>query len=344
MTSSSVRQAAAMPDMNHRDPAFVDIFRDTKRRLLGIYPGMTEGWRPYLIGGSGTAAVEAMITSCVREGPVLLIDSGYYSARMRSKLVAHEIPFEVLPTEGWLAPIDLAELDRTLGRGRFEAVVTTHHETTAGRLHRIAEIGAICSIQGARLFVDAMSSFGADELDAANVGAIAGSANKCLHGLPGLSFVLVREPLAAAMPSHPRRTVYLDLPLYEGDSPPLTPPVPILTALRQALMEMPSGGAAGRRAVYLQRAELLRAGLADRGFRFAIEEAGRSCTLTTVSVPAGWRAEGWLQANREMGFMLYPTKGELHAEWFQVANMGELTDDHLRLWLSAVDDLLERGP
>src|SRR4051812_25904128 len=100
MTSNTVRQAAAMPDMNHRDPAFIEMLRNTKQRLLGVYPQIMSGefgwpgrgsdeplrsnaWRPHLIGGSGTAAVEAMITSCVETGPVLLIDSGYYSGRMR---------------------------------------------------------------------------------------------------------------------------------------------------------------------------------------------------------------------------------------------------------------------
>lgn len=45
------------------------------------------------------------------------------------------------------------------------------------------------------------------------------------------------------------------------------------------------------------------------------------------------------RANLGAGFMLYQTKGSLRENWFQVANMGELTDDHLNLWLAAVDDL-----
>src|SRR5207253_9005989 len=97
MTTETVRQAAAMPDMNHRDPAFIEIMRDTKQRLLRVYPQSdNKEWRSYLVGGSGTAAVEAMITSCVREGPVLLIDSGYYSSRVQAKLEAHDIPYTTL--------------------------------------------------------------------------------------------------------------------------------------------------------------------------------------------------------------------------------------------------------
>lgn len=369
MTSETVRQAAAMPDMNHRDPAFIEIFRETKERLLGVYPQMAEGsfgwpdrveheplrvggtWKPYLIGGSGTAAVEAMITSCVRQGPVLLIDSGYYSERMRSKLDAHGIPYDVFRTRNWQEGILLNHLHEQLGYGGsplaegyagppYEALLTTHHETTTGRLHPLAEIGSLCDDCNTKLLVDAMSSFGADDIDITHIDAVASSANKCLHGLPGLSFVLVRDWLADEMKGYPPRTVYLSLPFYEGDSPPLTPPVPILTALRQALVEMGPGGAEGRGNVYRHRAQILRQGLKARGFEFAIPEEDMSCTLTTASIPQGWSAVQWFQANLDAGFMIYGTKGDLKDRWFQVANMGEISDDQLRRWLDLVDGVI----
>lgn len=362
MTSETVRQAAAMPDMNHRDPAFIDLLKDTKRRLLRVYPQLVEGefgwperlsgealgsgntWKPYLIGGSGTAAVEAMITSCIKTGPVLLIDSGYYSGRMRSKLDAHGIPYDVLKTENWLTPFEPFVLDEKLysksGGPAYEAVVTTHNETTTGALQNLERIGFYCNVANTKLLVDAMSSFGADDIDFTHIDAVACSANKCLHGLPGLSFVLVRDWLAEEMKTYDPRTVYLSLPFYEGDSPPLTPPVPILSALHQALVEMGQEGAVGRREAYRRRAKILRQGLNERGFRFAIPEADMSCTLTTASIPEGWTSERWLKANMDAGFMVYGTKGKLTEKWFQVANMGELSDAQLHLWLAVVDDIL----
>ncbi|HVT11501.1 MAG TPA: aminotransferase class V-fold PLP-dependent enzyme [Fimbriimonadaceae bacterium] len=369
MTSETVRQAAAMPDMNHRDPAFIEMLRETKERLLGVYPGLCEpptsspipqfppvastaagpaprnrgmGFRPYLIGGSGTAAVEAMITSCVKTGPVLVVDSGYYSGRMRAKLDAHEIPYDVLSIHRLGDRLTREVAQKALAKKQYEAIVTTHHETSTGRLHDLAALGEICDQENVKLLVDGMSSFGADDIDFTHVEALACSANKCLHGLPGLSFVLVRDRLAEEMPFYPPRTVYLSLPFYEGDSPPLTPPVPILTALRQALIEMGEGGAKARGDEYRRRAGLLREGLRKRGFAFAMPENEMSCTLTMASIPEGWAAEEWFRANLDGGFMIYGTKGDLKERWFQVANMGELTDDHLYRWLDLVDRLTSR--
>lgn len=340
MTSDSVRQAAAMPDMNHRDPAFIEIIRDTRRRLLSVYPETLEGWDCYMLGGSGTAAVEAMITSCVKGGPVLLLDTGYYSGRVRAKLDAHEIPYTVL-TVPWAEPISLEQLASALPG--HEALITTHHETTLGRLHPLDEIASMARQHGVRVLVDAMSSFGADPISFDELDAVASSANKCLHGLPGLSFVLVQQKLSRQMREFKPRTVYLSLPFYSGESPPLTPPVPILNALNRALIEMGEGGARERGGIYKRRADLIRAGLRQRGFRFAIPVEEMSCTLTTASVPHGWTADHWLAANYEHGFALYGVKGEFRNEWFQVANMGEVRDEHLAAWFGVVDELLKRG-
>src|SRR5512144_2511467 len=100
MTSETVRQAAALPDLNHHEPEYLELLADTKRRLRSVYPA-TVGWTPYLLGGSGTAAVEAMVTSCVERGPVLVVENGYYSARIVDILKIHRIPFETF-TLGWL--------------------------------------------------------------------------------------------------------------------------------------------------------------------------------------------------------------------------------------------------
>jgi 2-aminoethylphosphonate-pyruvate transaminase len=341
MTSESVRQAAAIPDMNHRDPAFLRMVRETKDRLVALYPGL-QTHTPYLIGGSGTAAVEAMVTSlCPPDRPVLLLANGYYSRRIAEILEIHDIRHKILAFE-WLDPIDLDEVARELSKGPYHAVLATHHETTSGRLNPIDELAKICRRSEALCLIDAMSSFGADSIDPAGVDALCSSANKCLHGLPGVSFVLVKQEHRALMESIPRRTYYLSLPLYEGDKPPLTPPVPALSALREALTEVPLGSAAARRADYEMKARLIRTGLKARDFTFAIPEGEFSCSLTVASIPKGWSWDRWFAANLEHGYMLYECKGDLKERFFQASNMGEVTGEQLEGWLLAVDQILSK--
>jgi aspartate aminotransferase-like enzyme len=74
------------------------------------------------------------------------------------------------------------------------------------------------------------------------------------------------------------------------------------------------------------------------GIHIEAEEA--SCTLTSPSLPSGWSYDRWFNANYEAGYMIYGVKPPLRERFFQVSNMGELTDEHIEGWLCVVDRLL----
>ena len=69
-----------------------------------------------------------------------------------------------------------------------------HCETSMGVFHPVEAMGKLVKEHppGASFFVDAMSSFGAVplNLDLANIDFMASSANKCIEGVPGFSFLL----------------------------------------------------------------------------------------------------------------------------------------------------------
>jgi 2-aminoethylphosphonate-pyruvate transaminase len=303
--------------------------------LLQIHDGSQE-FEPFLLGGSGTAAVESMLTSLVPDGGrVLLAANGYYSERIADILEVHRIPYTVARSP-WLSPIDLDQVGAQLRAQSYTTVVAVHHETTTGRLNDVAALGEIAHAHGARLLVDAMSSFGADPVPMSSLDAVCASANKNLEGLPGVGFVLVRRDLVEAARSYPRRTYYLHLPMYLGESPPLTPPVPMLQAMRQALRETLAETRAGRQARYQAKAALVRETLRAE---FPIPAQEGSCTLVMASLPPGWTWDEWFQANLERGFVLYGCKGELRERFFQVSTMGQTTLADIAAWLAVAQEL-----
>lgn len=341
MTSESVRQAAARPDLNHRQPEYAELFHDLRKRLLSVYDSTVTGWTPYLIGGSGTAAVEAMVTSCIADGRVLVIANGYYSRRIADIAAAHHIPHDVLNLP-WEHLVNVEMVRKALDARDYEAVLMTHDETTLGFLNPIAEVGKLCRERGVRLLVDAMSSFGADDIDFSLVDAVASSANKCLHGLPGVAFVLGRDSLADWMETLSRRTFYLHLPMYRPEVPPLTPSIPVLRAFHQALIENPNGQVA-RKAQYQVKDAFLRQELAALGLRFAVPPACASLSTLSVSVPTGWSYDEWFDANYRAGFVLYGTKKHLRERFFQVSPMGETTMRDLEAWIKVAQRLMVNG-
>lgn len=91
-------------------------------------------------------------------------------------------------------------------------VAVVHCETTTGIMNPIREIGQLAKRFGKHYFVDAMSSFGAVPIDieSCHIDYRVSSANKCIEGVPGFSFVLARREALLATEGY-ARSVSLDL-------------------------------------------------------------------------------------------------------------------------------------
>ena len=100
------------------------------------------------------------------------------------------------------------------------------------------------------LLLDAVSSFGGESLDFEgwNIEACASSANQCLHGVPGVSFAVVRKA-ALEWRRSGACSVYLDLFRHYEEQRQgyalCTPAVPALYALQEVLRELEEGGRLG---------------------------------------------------------------------------------------------------
>ena len=79
-------------------------------------------------------------------------------------------------------------------------VSMVHSETTSGILNDIASVAGVVKASGRTFIVDAMSSFGGVDIPAEELGIdfIISSANKCIQGVPGFSFIICRRDCLAA--------------------------------------------------------------------------------------------------------------------------------------------------
>lgn len=331
-----VRAALAAGDWCHREPEFAALTASLNGRLAGVYPALARDYRSVLLAGSGTAAVEAMLVSFAPvDHRTLVLANGVYGERMGRMLAAHRRPFELL-NNGWTAPLDLPAVEaRLAGNPDISHVAVVQHETTTGRLNDLAALGRLCKARQVTLLLDAVSSFGAEELAGEdwNVGALAGAANKCLHGVPGLAFVLapVRawEPLSAAG-SDATDSVYLHLGRYYQDQhgggySPFTLPVQLAFALDAALDEFAeAGGWKARGRAYRERASRVRKTLAAAGVPALLPPAECSAALCAYRLPDGLTYAALHDALKAEGFIIYAGQGALAREIFRIAHMGDI--------------------
>lgn len=345
-----VRAALTAGDWCHREPEFAGLTADINRELLKVHPGLQEDYRAVTLAGSGTAAVEAMLASFAPDGSrTLVVANGVYGERMARMLAAQGKPHAVA-THDWTAPVDLALLERTLAaQPDITHLAVVHHETTTGRLNDLAAIGRFCHARKLILLLDGVSSFGAEALDpaACNLGAVAGTANKCLHGVPGLSFVVARRSLWAA-PSSTCRSVYLDLHAYhaaqhgEGYSP-FTLPVQVAFALREALAEhAEEGGAPARRARYLERARRIHGVLQQSGVDTLLPVEDFSAVLWSYRLPNRHGYAALHDALKARGFVIYAGQGNLGGAIFRIAHMGDISDGDLDRLCTALAGCLDK--
>lgn len=346
--TEGVRQALQGPDQCHREPEFAELTQSILKRLESVYPTSTAHYSAVLLATSGTGAVEAMLSSLApRNAPTLVVCNGVYGERMRSMLEAQGKPL-VAVDSGWMNAIDLERIEQALqSQPDIAHVVVVHHETTTGRLNDLEGVGELCRKYSCGLMIDAVSSFGAEEIDFEKlpITAVAGTANKCLHGIPGTAFVLVKKELLTDGQSQ-SPSVYLDLYRYADQQKtgfsPFTQPVQCLYALETALKELgESGGQASRRDLYLQRSKMLREHLATLGIKTLLEDDVYSSMLTSFWLPESLGYDEFHDRLKEDGFITYAGQGDLKGRVFRLATMGELPTATMHRLCASLSAVLE---
>jgi 2-aminoethylphosphonate-pyruvate transaminase len=293
--------------------------------------------------------MEAMVSTL---GPahsrMLVIENGVYGERLSKIAAIHRIPTVAMSLK-WGEAIDAARLRVMLDENQdVSHVALVHHETTTGRLNDIEAIARLCAERRIVLLLDAVSSFGAEELrfDDWGIAACAATANKCLHGVPGTSFVIVRRD-ALNDEDIPPRTLYLDLNSYcreqDKGGTPFTQSVQTFYALAEALDEFEEqGGWRARHARYRALAGQVRQGFIAMGIRPLLPDGASSVVLNGYHLPANLGYEALHDHLKRNGFVIYSGQGSFAKSIFRISTMGELTSADMDRLLGAVKEILPR--
>jgi 2-aminoethylphosphonate-pyruvate transaminase len=339
-TTAKVKSALVHHDVCHRDPDYAQVVLRIERKLKRVFHAGAEH-TVVIITGSGTASMEAAISSTIPPGRrLLVIDNGAFGARLAEIAELHDIPVVRLAYPWGQLP-DVADVERALvADPSIAAVAMIHHETSVGLLNPIREVGALCRKLDRLLLADTVSSLGGEELDVARdqIDVCFSSANKCVHAVSGISFVCVNERAWKVIDQVRPRVYYLDLKRYRrylrtSGETPFTPAVSTFFALDTALDELIAEGPARRHQRYQRWNRRIRTRLGEAGSHPLTDTGHESCTVTTASLPAGVRFDdlyAWVKAR---GYLIYNCKDDLKDRYFQVANMGDLSDETIERFL-----------
>ena len=342
-TSATVKQAM-LRDWGSRDDAFLEMNDELRRRLVDLAHGAGTH-ECVLLQGSGTFAVEATLATLVpRGGKLLVLVNGAYGRRMvhMCQVMSRTVDYLEWPEDVVVDPAALAA--RLADDQAISHVAVVHCETTSGILNPLADIARVTADAGRHLIVDAMSSFGAIDLDVQRLPATAvvASSNKCLQGVPGVGLAVIRRDVLELCDGN-SHSLSLDLfAQWRGFETNrqwrFTPPTHVLAALRTALDEHEAeGGVEGRGQRYARNHDVLVTGMAAMGFRCLIDPDVQAPIIVTFLKPASplFDFKVFYHLLAQEGFVIYPGKLTV-ADSFRIGCIGDLDDTTMRSALAAV--------
>ncbi len=350
LTTSQTVKFAMLRDLGSRDTEFINIVKDIRRSLLKLGDVEDKGYEAILMQGSGTFSVEAVISSVTPpNGKWLVINNGAYCQRifqiaevLKITAVNLKYPEDQLP--------NLQEIESILlNDNTITHVASVHCETTSGILNPIDKIAKIAKKYNKKFFVDAMSSFGAVPISLAelDIDYLVSSANKCIEGVPGFAFVIIKKEELLASKDYARS---LSLNLYDqwkelekSGQFRFTPPIQTILAFSQALKELEKeGGITARVKRYSENHITLINGMRKLGFKEYLKPEYQSYIITSFLYPEhpNFDFDKFYDILSNRGYIIYSGK-VAGIDCFRVGNIGRIFKSDINNLLSAISDALK---
>lgn len=350
LTTTETVRKEMMFDHCTWDDDYKSITQKIRKQLLELAHVSEEEYTVVLMQGSGSFGVESVLTSVVgEEDKLLIVANGAYGERMEDMAKHAKIPYTMYNEVYYKIP-DAEKIREILEQDpAITHVSMVHSETTSGILNDIQAVGKVVKEKGCTFIVDAMSSFGGVDIPVKDWGIdfIISSANKCIQGVPGFSFIIAnREKLMES--AGKARSLSLDLydqwKTMEKDGKwRFTSPTHVVLAFSKALDEMlEEGGIEARSKRYYHNNRLLIQRMKEMGIQTYIDQEHQGPIITTFLYPENHKFafSEMYQYIKDRGYAIYPGK-VTEADTFRIGNIGEIYEEDIEKVCSIMKEFLE---
>ena len=345
-TSKTVKEAMLKDWCTWDDDYNKHVVQEIRHKLVKLATKSSD-FTSVLIQGSGTASVESVIGSIIKPSEKLLvINNGAYGKRIAQIAKYLKIDHTLLSFKEAQIP-DLLQIQNVLEQDKaITHVAMVHCETTTGILNPVAAISELVKSYDKTFILDAMSSFGGIDMDIDDLGIdiLISSANKCIQGVPGFGFVILKQDIIKNSKGIARS---LSLDLYDqwhtmeqhNGKWRFTSPTHVVRAFYQALLELEKeGGIKARQARYAKNQRLLISGMEGLGFKCLIAHENQSPIISCFYSPEhpDYEFSTFYHSLKQQGFVIYPGKVS-NADCFRIGNIGEIYPDDISRLIEVIN-------
>jgi aspartate aminotransferase-like enzyme len=299
-----IRQATALPVLNHRGAEFKAMLAECQERLKPIFGTAHD---VLTFAGSGTTMMEAALVNILSPGDaILIVVAGQFGDRFVSIAKALGASVDTIEVE-WGGALDAQRMAERLKQRSYRAVVMVHNESSTGVTYDVAAVGAVVRDTPTLLVVDSVSGLAGTEMkmDAWGADIVVSASQKSLMCPPGIGLAAVGAKAwkvidrDGRVPSFSVDFRRARTSLEKKDGTPFTPPVTLVYGLLEALRMIDEEGLANVLKRHSRLAAALRAGVQALGLELYNQPNTSSATVVAMKVPQGLEGGAIVQHLRE---------------------------------------------
>jgi 2-aminoethylphosphonate-pyruvate transaminase len=344
-----VAEYTARPPCNyHRQEAFTEMFATTERdlkKLVGIKN--SDAYYATISTTTGTGANEACLLAFAPNGKGLVVNNGFFGARVVDQARQNKLDFTELETADD-KPIDPEAVGAALDADTsIKWLFFVSHETRTGLRNPFEAIALAGKKRGLLVAADAISSAYAYAIDIEGSGAdlVTASSAKAIMGAPGLGITFVNKASVPAIKAGGKPTGYYQDVIAEYEKQikerqtRFAQPVVLHSALYGACQHLLEVGIENHMARIQRQMKSLTEHLATLDVAPLLDAKYRSNIAVNFRLPVGLPYSDFATRMEQLGFYaLYGIPGD--QSHFQLSTIGHLTDDDIRACQQALTTVL----
>ena len=346
LNTSDLTKKSTIIDLGSRDKDFIRINKLLFKKILSL-GNANKGYVCLPIQGSGTFGLEATFETLLsKKSKILILTNGTYGNRIVNicqKIGKNFIVLKFPENQ----KIQLDKIKNILLKNKsISHLSLVHCETSSGILNPLKEIALLCKKYKKKLIVDAMSSFGVINIniEKLNIEALISSTNKCLEGIPGFSFSIIKKNSLSKSRSN-ASSLSLDLfdqwnGFLKNNQWRFTPPIQSILALSYALELLnKEGGISSRHKRYKNNYLTLLSGMKKIGFNCFLDSNLHSPIIVSFQMPKKFNFNFFYNNLSKLGFIIYP--GSITKEkTFRIGCIGNIYPKHIKMLLQGIKSTL----
>ncbi len=327
-----------------RTPEFSRMMLENEEMLKESI-GAPQEAKTVFLTASGTAAMEAAVINCfTQEDRLLVVNGGSFGQRFSEICRIHKIPYdEIIVPFGEALSRDTMEKCQ---KKEYNGLLVNLHETSTGQLYDLAMLSEFCKRNDMYLIVDAISAYGADEVDFAKYGVdvLILSSQKALALSPGISIAVVSDRIyRERVLNVDSGTLYLDFKehitnMTRGQTP-FTPAVGVLLELHDRLKQIQELGIQQMNVDMHNLAVRFREELKKAGFEIPNYPLSNALTPVVMKPDAN---EMYEQLKEQYGLVVTPNGGALADTVIRVGHLGNVGWKDYEALLEAMKQVREK--